>query len=114
MTITAPRIRRTGAWLLTGVALVLWVYPVGLLLLLGSAFSVADTRCGGDANVHPRLNPAGIPWVIGSGVLWAAPFLVAVAVRRTRLTIALAATASGVSLFFMVVFLAFPQQGICW
>ncbi|GAB0104315.1 hypothetical protein JMUB6875_32890 [Nocardia sp. JMUB6875] len=114
MTITAPRVRRVGGRLLAGVAMVLWVYPVGISLLLLSAFSVADTRCDVDANLHPRLNPAGIPWVIGSGLFWAAPFLVAVAVRRTRFTIALAATASAVSLFFVVAFLAYPQQGICW
>ncbi|MEC3918487.1 hypothetical protein [Nocardia sp. CDC160] len=114
MTITASNLRRGTGWFFGGIAAILWVYPVGAYLLILSALSSADTRCDVESNLHPRLNPGGIPWVIGSGLFWAAPFVVLALVRRNRLTLALAGIASAISIAFMAVFLLHPQQGFCW
>ncbi|MFE3188245.1 hypothetical protein ACFXHA_04500 [Nocardia sp. NPDC059240] len=114
MTISAPVVRRVVGWVLGMIAAAAWIYYAGIFLLLISALAVADNRCDTEANAHPQMNPTGIPWVLGSGLLWVTPFAIVALIRRDRITVGLAALAAAVAIFFMTALLVVPQQGFCW
>ena len=95
-------------------AAALWVYPAGMVLLLGGSLALADPRCDEHANAHPRLNPEGIPWAIGAGLLWAAPFVGVALVRRNKVTITLAGAAAVVSTVVVWYLLTHPSEGFCF
>lgn len=111
MTLSPPMWRRAGIWSLTALALALWVYPVGVILLIIGAIASSDSECGSGA--HHHLEPGGIPWVVGCGLLWAAPFVAVAAVRRTKPAIAIAAIACLVSSGFAASLLVHPHAVFC-